>query len=993
MQLFHEMKQRFPAIPDRVVSECIRQNFNDKQICEAVLTVKNRNYSRRLFPPPHMSKMLPASINEGVSAAGTTDISVTESETESSRCEDDDNSCSSSITSETEDSEANRTTQKSEDSERSDTQTSSIAAAIPNKTSKTSSTEKVDNRGDRIKCNSSEPFVEPPKLKKAEGVRVATQTSSESTRHRTDTSSTVEESDNQWGKIRCSSCEPFEVPPNFGSQLSQEGCGRGIGGGCCCRHAEDMDFLRQFDDGGGWANVGERVPIRYRSTGASVLPQTDNDLAGLGDSGLFRDNLGGVTKNSPVTNYPSRNGASSLMSVSIPGVRPPPTSHIPNLSDLSTQTSNLNISAPVFGSDFDCLKQHPEERTSRGMDDMDFEESRNQVPSVDPLSPTYQSPYTYDPNIAFGGPSFMDDPPVLPHDVEDFLRCDVKLRTSGGSSHFIDCEDDTGFHLCGKGETTTSSTVKVDTSPFTSQLNRKHTRSPGLQPAPVFAGQSRFQGKKGSPPPLGKPTTPTNYSNVSLSPTSPQSPLSYTRFNFTLRQPTLEPLPPIDIRSSVGDSRHTYNSASSYSPEPAFQSDIQIRIGGVAGISSTSGYGPTSPSLNPQSPQQSDKNLSPHKTPASQMRTSNPNSRLQVPNNRCGEKKYHSPQPTKRANPERPRSLCRPSSPGDIGNAAQASGSLPDVSKARSFAGEHDSVGVSSRQTGVHHQQDRRVRPNSSVPSSPASGFPPPRPSTTTHSPKDRSRVPGTAPSHSSVDHSRSTTCADVSRCKARLLHQIERKNLLEKELNRERKKLKTMHENVKMMEKDLQQRQMQQRTRATYPIIQRVHTLRHEIQVLQDECKKMTNEVDLNSDIQVPLGETDEEFYKNIYTGQQGWVLLPPINAQFHASRRPENLHRQAREFRERCRDNVVTAGMDVPGGREEGRMRGGAGEGIGASGEGPNWTCSMCTFRNHPALDKCEECEMPRINLEGSQTQDIHIHVTHHNFPMRRVLHSWVV
>nr|XP_037875251.1 uncharacterized protein LOC101743924 isoform X2 [Bombyx mori] len=26
-------------------------------------------------------------------------------------------------------------------------------------------------------------------------------------------------------------------------------------------------------------------------------------------------------------------------------------------------------------------------------------------------------------------------------------------------------------------------------------------------------------------------------------------------------------------------------------------------------------------------------------------------------------------------------------------------------------------------------------------------------------------------------------------------------------------------------------------------------------------------------------------------------------------------------------------------------------------------SWQCHMCTFRNHPLLDKCEECEMPRI------------------------------
>ncbi len=29
-----------------------------------------------------------------------------------------------------------------------------------------------------------------------------------------------------------------------------------------------------------------------------------------------------------------------------------------------------------------------------------------------------------------------------------------------------------------------------------------------------------------------------------------------------------------------------------------------------------------------------------------------------------------------------------------------------------------------------------------------------------------------------------------------------------------------------------------------------------------------------------------------------------------------------------------------------------------------GENWPCSACTFSNHPWLDKCEMCEMPRMS-----------------------------
>jgi hypothetical protein len=36
----------------------------------------------------------------------------------------------------------------------------------------------------------------------------------------------------------------------------------------------------------------------------------------------------------------------------------------------------------------------------------------------------------------------------------------------------------------------------------------------------------------------------------------------------------------------------------------------------------------------------------------------------------------------------------------------------------------------------------------------------------------------------------------------------------------------------------------------------------------------------------------------------------------------------------------------------------------------DGPSWICSVCTFQNHPLLDKCEQCEMPNINLTTSVT-----------------------
>ena len=37
------------------------------------------------------------------------------------------------------------------------------------------------------------------------------------------------------------------------------------------------------------------------------------------------------------------------------------------------------------------------------------------------------------------------------------------------------------------------------------------------------------------------------------------------------------------------------------------------------------------------------------------------------------------------------------------------------------------------------------------------------------------------------------------------------------------------------------------------------------------------------------------------------------------------------------------------------------------------PQWSCSECTFLNHPALKECEECEMPRVMI-GTDLHRIH-------------------
>lgn len=45
----------------------------------------------------------------------------------------------------------------------------------------------------------------------------------------------------------------------------------------------------------------------------------------------------------------------------------------------------------------------------------------------------------------------------------------------------------------------------------------------------------------------------------------------------------------------------------------------------------------------------------------------------------------------------------------------------------------------------------------------------------------------------------------------------------------------------------------------------------------------------------------------------------------------------------------------------------------------ERPKWNCTVCTFLNHPDLDKCEECDMPRV-YHGRRVTDLTLDALQH-------------
>ncbi|KAH0946717.1 hypothetical protein HN011_000526 [Eciton burchellii] len=355
---------------------------------------------------------------------------------------------------------------------------------------------------------------------------------------------------------------------------------------------------------------------------------------------------------------------------------------------------------------------------------------------------------------------------------------------------------------------------------------------------------------------------------------------SYTSVSLTLRPPSSEPQPPIDIRSE--GSSLTY-STSSLDPR-GFQSRLQISIGpGNVGSIAAARIRP------PMVPNRPNSLLPPIQTSPQRPPGLPPGPPSQLP---------------------RPTTMSAPNTP-----------SIPSTTN---------------------------IVPTCSLPTTPSgpatnnSVIAPPSSLVAEHM-------------QTTSDQNRSPLSQVAEHQRKLVAEQLARKERLAKELRAEKGRLEAMKKEVQALTRPVDPSVSPQELKVK---------LRSEIYQLQVECDRLADEVDQWSDRRVPLGETNEEFYQGIYTGQPLPTRLlnpPPLPSQPPAWR-PQ----QSADDREE---------------RSE-----------------PSWVCTMCTFDNHPLMNKCEECDMPRLlNPGGSsagETQDIHIRVTHHhNFSPRHTVHSWVV
>ncbi|XP_078699119.1 uncharacterized protein LOC144926344 isoform X1 [Branchiostoma floridae x Branchiostoma belcheri] len=189
----------------------------------------------------------------------------------------------------------------------------------------------------------------------------------------------------------------------------------------------------------------------------------------------------------------------------------------------------------------------------------------------------------------------------------------------------------------------------------------------------------------------------------------------------------------------------------------------------------------------------------------------------------------------------------------------------------------------------------------------------------------------------------------------ALLLHQRARMEKLKKDWNGEKQRLAQVRAEVDEMERDLQDRRKRNAT-SKCPTVEEIVRKREHNRQLQIEIDCMTKETDLLQQSRYYVSDPVDvpNFYANLgATGQLGPV--PPPSA---ASQHRRNLSSSA----------AAEGGVTEREGEGGWQMVNYSAEAPNPSAapeeaEGPQWNCRACTFLNHPQLDKCEICEMPRV------------------------------
>ncbi|XP_021263933.1 TGF-beta-activated kinase 1 and MAP3K7-binding protein 3 isoform X4 [Numida meleagris] len=166
----------------------------------------------------------------------------------------------------------------------------------------------------------------------------------------------------------------------------------------------------------------------------------------------------------------------------------------------------------------------------------------------------------------------------------------------------------------------------------------------------------------------------------------------------------------------------------------------------------------------------------------------------------------------------------------------------------------------------------------------------------------------------------------DYAYTQALLLHQRARMERLAKELKLEKEELERLKAEVNGMEHDLMQRRLRRVSCTTaIPTPEEMTKLRSLNRQLQINVDCTLKEVDLLQS----RGNFDPKATCNFYDNIEPGPVVPP---KPYKKEHPNN---SKQTVRTQPRDEDF---------------------------EGAPWNCDSCTFLNHPALNRCEQCEMPR-------------------------------
>ncbi|KAH1173847.1 TGF-beta-activated kinase 1 and MAP3K7-binding protein 2 isoform X1 [Mauremys mutica] len=164
----------------------------------------------------------------------------------------------------------------------------------------------------------------------------------------------------------------------------------------------------------------------------------------------------------------------------------------------------------------------------------------------------------------------------------------------------------------------------------------------------------------------------------------------------------------------------------------------------------------------------------------------------------------------------------------------------------------------------------------------------------------------------------------DAAYTQALLVHQKARMERLQRELEIQKKKLDKLKSEVNEMENNLTRRRLKRSNSVSQiPSLEEMQQLRSCNRQLQIDIDCLTKEIDL---FQARGPHFNPSAIHNFYDNIGFLGPVPP---------KPKDQR------------SIVKTPKTVPDTDED---------------EGAQWNCTACTFLNHPALNRCEQCEMPR-------------------------------